>query len=642
MPGLPGTAARPAMPAAARGRARRWPGSDRKGTALERAVDADDVESLHPREVARRLEHMRPDIALRVLAGASVAASAEVLDVLLRDDEELVVQILAHARRSKARELIAAMNSPPDWLKDLPDAADAIEKRERDLRAKLGQSTGSLSHSESRARTHGYLQNYESGQIHWSRLGGGAQAVRGSIGKRYRALGGVSNGLLGFPLTAEGDAQPSGVSGIKGRLQRFEGAATYRRDLREDAEVPFSATIYWSAKHAAHPTWGAIGEFYEKEHGTGGWLGFPTSGEIKAGPSDRDDGKGTTGVYQRFEGGSVYYSRKTRVIAVPLPIADHLERHHDGVTGAQGFPVSPRMQAGPSPYGTEGHYQRFEGKWDYPQDIISRWTDNERPGGASIYTSEDHGTHCVGWVNGILYERLGGTTSWLGFPKSDETTVPASGNEPQHTIQEFEGGAVYHTAKHDSVTVPKASMDYLAEHPGIRKQLGVPVKRPQNSPPDAPVQFFEHGVITNNDGQINAWAPATAIHGPDPEEIDLTALDCSTGTASGGQTISLEYTIRSRSDHTVLVGLGASLIAGNGDDYFDTATDRHVLLTPGEASYCRRLQIPPATPEGTYRLVGGVWYPNFGDQRLAGIDCGFILTVSAEPGGAPNRESGEN
>lgn len=610
-------------------------GTDRRGSALERAVDVDDVESLHPRETARRLEHMRPDDGLRVLAGASVAASAEVLDVLLSDDEELAVQILAHARRNKARELIAAMSSPPDWLKDLPDAADAIEKRERELRAKLGRSTGPLLHSASRARTHGYLQNYEHGQIHWSRLGG-AQATRGSIGKRHRALGGVSDGPLGFPVTAEADAQPSAVSGTRGRLQRFESAASYRRDVCEAAGVPFGATIYWSAEHAAHPTWDAIGEYYEAEHGTGGWLGFPVSGEIEAGPSGRDDGKGTTGMYQRFEGGSVYYSRKTSVIAVPVPIADHLERHHRGVTGALGFPVSPRMQAGSSPYGTEGHYQRFEGKWDYPQDILSCWTSRERPGGATIYTSEDHGTHCVGWGNGILYERLVGTTSWLGFPKSDETTVPASGNEPQHTIQEFEGGAIYYTPEHDSVTVPRASMDYLTEHPGIRQQLGVPVKRPQDSAPDAPVQFFEHGVITNNDGQIDAWVRATAMDGPDPEEIDLIALDCSTGTAVGGQTISLEYRIRSRSGRAILVGLGASLITGSGDEYFDTATDRHVLLTPGEASYCRRLQIPPATPEGTYRLVGGVWYPNFGDQRLAKIDCGFILTVLAEPAGAPN------
>jgi hypothetical protein len=609
-------------------------GTDQRGSALVRAVDVADVESLNPRETARRLAHMRVDNALRVLAAASVAASAEVLDVLLSDDQALAVQILAHARRHKARELIAAMSSPPDWLKALPDAADAIENRERELQAKLGQSTGPLSHSASRVPTHGYLQDYEHGQIHWS-LRGGAQATRGSIGKCYRALGGVKKTMLGFPLTAEADALPSAVSGIKGRFQRFESAANYCRDVCEAAGVPFGATIYWSAEHKAHPTWGGIGEFYEIAQGTGGWLGFPMSGEIEAGPSGRDDGKGTTGVYQRFEGGSVYYSKKTNVIAVPAPIADHLERHHRGVTGGLGFPVSPRMQAGPSPYGTEGHYQRFEGKWDYPQDILGHWTDRERPGGASIYTS-DHGTHCVGWGNGVLYERLGGTTSWLGFPTSDGTAVPASGNAPQHAIQEFEGGAIYYTPKHGSVTVPKASMDYLTEHPDIRQQLGVPVKRPQNSPPDALVQFFEHGVITDNDGQIDAWVRATAMPGPDPEQIDLIALDCSTDTALGGQTISLEYRIRSRSDHAILAGLGASLIAGNGNDYFDKATDRHVLLTPGEASYCRRLQIPPETPEGTYRLVGGVWYPNFGDQRLAKLDCGFILTVSAGPTGAPN------
>lgn len=224
----------------------------------------------------------------------------------------------------------------------------------------------------------------------------------------------------------------------------------------------------------------------------------------------------------------------------------------------------------------------------------------------------------------------------FAVPKCRDVLPTPFRGDRKYTIQEFEGGVIYYTSRHDSVTVPKAFMDYLTEHPGIRQQLGVPVKRPQDSPPDAPVQFFEHGVITNTEGQINAWIRATPIQGPDPGEIDLIALDCNTETAVSGQTISLEYRIRSQSGRTVLVGLGASLIAGNGDEYFDTATDRHVPLTPGEASYCRRLQIPPATPEGAYRLVGGIWYPNFGDQRLTKIDCGFVLTVSAKSAGEPN------
>jgi hypothetical protein len=70
---------------------------------------------------------------------------------------------------------------------------------------------------------------------------------------------------------------------------------------------------------------------------------------------------------------------------------------------------------------------------------------------------------------------------------------------------------------------------------------------------------------------------SVTVHELDPEQIDLIALDCSADTAVGGQAISLEYRVRSRSDRTTLAGLGASLVADNGDEYFDTATDRQIF-----------------------------------------------------------------
>lgn len=34
-----------------------------------------------------------------------------------------------------------------------------------------------------------------------------------------------------------------------------------------------------------------------------------------------------------------------------------------------GFPLTPERLAVPSPFGTQGVFQRFEGEWDYPEDI---------------------------------------------------------------------------------------------------------------------------------------------------------------------------------------------------------------------------------------------------------------------------------
>lgn len=493
-------------------------GKPRQSPWPERKVDAEDIESLNPREAARRLALARPDDAVRALRGASASASGDALAILLKDNEALAVALLAMARRDKARELIGAIPSAPGWLKKLPEAADAVERCEQDTQPMLGQITASLSHAgPSPAGTHGFCQDYESGQVLWSPRGG-AQATAGIIGQLYRSMGGSTGGPLGFPLTAEFEAQPSEFFGTTGTGQRFEFSADYGLPSYQPTGLSFGATIYCSAAHGAHPTWGSIGKLYENLDGTGGWLGFPTSGEEEAGPSRRDDGNGTTGLCQRFEGGSVYYSHKTKAIAVPARIASHIEQHHSGVTGSLGFPVSPEMTAGQSPYSTDGHFQRFEGRWDYPQDIITAWTDLEGPGGATIYTSETNGTHCVGWGNGSLYEQLGGTTSWLGFPKSDETDARTSPDEPWRTIQEFEGGAVFYTKEHGSVTVPKATVDYLADHPRIRQQLGVPVKRSRTSPPDAQVQFFEHGVVTNNNGLIEAWLRPDVGSGPQSED----------------------------------------------------------------------------------------------------------------------------
>ena len=176
------------------------------------------------------------------------------------------------------------------------------------------------------------------------------------------------------------------------------------------------------------------------------------------------------------------------------------------MASSRGFPVSRVLEAAKSRYGTTGRCQRFEGTADYPEDILEEWSDGEGPGGATVYTSDAHGTYCVGLGNGVLYERLGGTRGWLGFPMSDEKDARMIDNAPWRSIQQFEGGAIFFKEVHGSVAVTRATVEYLTRN-GLDHRIGFPVKRenPLTSEDDDPVLFFEHGVVTVRKGVIEAW-----------------------------------------------------------------------------------------------------------------------------------------
>ena len=463
---------------------------------------------LNPSEGARRLALLPLDDAALVLAAAPVAASAEALEVLLLSDEkrqQLAISLLAHIRRSKAEELISAIASPQPWLEQLPNAADAIARCRPEPRQNLGASVGTLTRTApSPQGTGGYYQSFQHGQIHWTALSG-AQVTFGAI-SRYYIAGGGSAGKLGFPLTSEMTATTSQY-GTPGRYQRFEGPRYYGEHVCE-LIGRCGATVYWSKAYGPHSTWGSIGDCYElQEHGTIGRLGFPVMDEVEVGPSHLETG-GTLGLYQRFEGGAIYYSEKAGAIVVYEPIAEYHESR-GGVVSSRGFPVGPQLDS-ESPYGTTGHCQRFEGVKAYPEDVLMRWSDHEMASGATIYTSEAHGTYCMRWGNGVYYERRDGTNSWLGFPKSDEVDILTSEGELQETAQDFEGGTIFYKKEYGSIGVGRATMEYLAQHDDLRQQIGFPVKEERalaaaSADNDERVYFFERGVVTIRNGTIEAW-----------------------------------------------------------------------------------------------------------------------------------------
>jgi uncharacterized protein with LGFP repeats len=471
----------------------------------ERQLDIQKVEALNATSAASHVAGLSAEDAAFVLAMAEPGPSAGVLKVLVTKPKykNLATAVIRHINRAKAQELVAAVGPAAAELELLPDAVEAIAEYDDTGVPALGEPTGELTlASESPQGTRGYYQNFDDGQIHWT-VRAGAQPTRGANAVYHKALGG-SGGRLGFPLSPDSRAQRSPF-GTDGTWQRFESSWNYPGEICERLGLTCGATVYWCEPHGPLATWGGIGELYETEGGTGGWLGFPVSDEIEVGPSHRNRGAGTTGWCQQFEGGAIYYSDKTKAVPVPAPIAAYYEHRH-GAASPRGFPVSRVLEAAESRYGTTGQYQRFEGTEDYPEDILQHWADGEGPGGATIYTSNAHGTYCVGWGNGVLYERLGGTKSWLGFPKSDETEARTSPDEPWCTTQEFEGGTIFYKEKHGSVTVTRSVMDYLTSS-GLRQRIGFPVKRENflAGGDDEPLQFFEHGVVTVRKGVIEAW-----------------------------------------------------------------------------------------------------------------------------------------
>lgn len=483
----------------------------------ERRLDATRVERLNAHSAADYVAELNAGDAAFVLATASADASARVLRVLIANRQVFAMAVLTHMDQDKARELVTAIGPSAASLARVSEAAEAIADLE-DVdtgNPELGKRCGPLALAPASKRTQGFCQDFVNGQVYWSEHAG-PQATRGAISEYYKGMGG-SGSRLGFPLTQDLPAERSPF-GTSGSYQRFEFVRSYRPSTCEKIGTECGATVYWCEQYGAHATWGGIGEHYEQHRSTAGPLGFPIDEERKVGPSPRESGPGTVGWCQRFEGGVIYYSEKTRAVSVPPAIAA-LHDQHGGVTGGLGFPVSAELPAAQSPFGTPGRLQRFETTNDLPEDIRAAWTGFTRPAGATVYVSGAHGVHCVEWGNGNVYEKMGGPASWLGYPRSDEDDARSSAAEPRRTIQQFEGGAIYYAEGHGSVPVPLATMEFITRHDGLRERFGFPVKaevllagestaRDNPGMPDPAAdreQFFEHGIVTVRNGVMEAW-----------------------------------------------------------------------------------------------------------------------------------------
>jgi LGFP repeat len=437
-------------------------------------LDALLLGALSPHTAVWRIRAMRYDDAVLVLARAEVVDTAKVLAVLLKVDEPLAVSLLADINRSKAEALIAALPadlSASGWLLQLPEAAEAIGSCVVEMKWAGTGDAGRLERAaESAEGTKGYRQSYRGGWVYWSQEHG-AQAITGEIAQYYEAAGGT--GKLGFPVNREDRLRSS--FGTNGSGQQFETLEIF-------ASVFGIFAMSGNIIDAWNNNGNAFGDYDSGE--PEGELGFPISEEAQLA-----DAVGDRSI-QRFEGG-VIYSAESGAFAVRSPVADYLDTNARNNPQDLYYPVADEADAEVSPYETAGRMQKFDG--NSVCELV-------------IYSSDECGIHGVFGPMLDYYTRLNGTSSWLGFPKTECTALPSALDAYG---QEFEGGTVFWEGRADEepLGVPAASMELISRDDEIKQRLGLPVSEDQPIGADGSgrIQFFDNGTVTLRDGEREIW-----------------------------------------------------------------------------------------------------------------------------------------
>lgn len=362
------------------------------------------------------------------------------------------------------------------------------EKITRLLGSPKPMSAATVGPYTSRRGTSGFKRSFTKGSIYVSERWGAHPVWRG-IEERFLRLDGLG-GRPGFPITDEFPAVDSHAQQVPSVYQRFEFEWDYPKDVMALLGVRCGATIYWSERAGAYATWGGIGECFEHLFGTGSRLGFPVSPELETAPSSQ----GTAGVYQEFEGGSIYWCGRCEHRggnAIWGAIRD-LYYQLGGTKSPLGFPLTKEYSATPSPQGMTGLCQRFEGPKDYPDDLIHG---ADFPYGGTIYWSASYGAFATWGEIGAAYERLGGTGSVLGFPVANAIEAAPSPHGINGWYQRFEGGHLYWCEQYGTFPVPEPILTaYLG---GSGGKFGFPITA-AFVPPESPAlrcQEFEGGMI---------------------------------------------------------------------------------------------------------------------------------------------------
>lgn len=421
------------------------------GSALE------ELAELPHRERARRLSATGPDHAAKILALMDLADAVPVVASMAQAVVDGILPGLAEDRAEilveavEAGAAIASLAASHREALGSPDPAKSLER--------VGPTADGQ---------FGFQRDYAQGVVFWS--GGiGAGLITGGIWTGFLDYGGVT--AVGFPVGVAEEA-PRSPQGTVGVVQFFADS--------EETDGP----VYHSV-HGTFTTWGHCRPAHDESGGTGGRLGFPVSEEshLELGP------RASEGWAQDFEGATVFAffrGEESESYAVGALFVDPYDDWCDDI----GFPVSDEEDAEPSPYGTTGARQCFEGVEDYPEEIL----DGRAPFGAVAYASRRGAFVTTGEI-GRFYERQGGPSGSLGYPTGPET------ENGDGSGQHFEGGYISWTPDRGAFLVPGIVRGLLQD-----QALGEPTSslRTIDGGPDY-IQFFERGMVTMIGGVAQRW-----------------------------------------------------------------------------------------------------------------------------------------
>jgi WD40 repeat protein/uncharacterized protein with LGFP repeats len=288
--------------------------------------------------------------------------------------------------------------------------------------------------------------------------------IQGTIWNTYRDSRGP-DGPLGSPKLGLGAHQALSFCGISAN-----GAIGFFSSFEH-------GNIYYTNKTGAHALWGSFLDCYLKSGGTEGPLGFPTSPRMRATTSLY----GSTGEVQRFEKGSIYWSKTYGAVPVCEPIAREYEKPPvPGTSSRFGFPRG-------TAYIVDGTVrQDFEGgTMSLPTNLLLAQPTID----VSLI---GEGSNFQGLYQ-ECYRKCGGERV-VGF--SDNKAHPWEGIEIQEMIPAGDGrkGALVYCVKSNRVIwMTGAIWDRYVLLGEWRKVLGDPLPGPNGEPYETPIQASPSG-----------------------------------------------------------------------------------------------------------------------------------------------------
>ncbi|WP_432557511.1 PQQ-dependent sugar dehydrogenase [Granulicoccus sp. GXG6511] len=229
-------------------------------------------------------------------------------------------------------------------------------------------------------RGEGCFQTFQGGSIYWSPATGG-RFTRGLIRDQWAGQGWES-GLLGYPTTDE-------ICGLTrgGCFQHFQGGS-----------------IYWSPATGARFARGAIRDKWARMGWERSFLGYPVTSEIC--------GLAAGGCFQRFQGGTIYWSPATGAQFVRGAIQARFAQM-GAETGVLRYPTGDEACG----LTRGGCFQTFQN--------------------GSIYWSPASGAQPVRGALRDTWARSGWENGRWGYPTGEEAC------EPGHCWQPFQGGMMH-------------------------------------------------------------------------------------------------------------------------------------------------------------------------------------------------------